>query len=582
MKHGEIRGYRRSTAKSFLTDIHGTVSIEIVIEVVNQNFSGEGTMKRKSNIIMLVVALALLGGCIVSVAPDRAKTLHMNPGDTANFSVKSNIWEIGDSFVWYTWSVCIDNKVIYSKQKGSSYNFEAHEGGKYQIRCEVEEYYDAIEDMLPGPILIRKQTIVWNVEVSGIALQPFGSAININPGQSQEFKAKAWPEGSYQYDWRLNGDLVSSNDSFIFTPGGDQTGSHTLEITASGQGMSYTLSRKILVTWSFVEDRWANAVSPTNDGGYIIAGWKQELLSLYRDSVMIRIDDEGEIAWQRVYSSLWHDQAVSVQQTEDGGFILAGSWYPLNDSDYNYLIKTDTAGAKIWQIEFPSANTLWEVTPIVQQTPDGGYIIAGGKYTTKLDSQGNIEWGKACIQCYGMLSVRVSPDGGYVCLSDSHIFKLDSKGDLLWQTEFSPPLYAYRRTLPLLSSRDGGFLVVTEKGIDSVNLATDYRAIKFDSSGAIQWDLVYDVLLEDIPSAIVQTDDDGYLLAGDSTSFYEDPSNGAYILKLDVQGAVQFTHRLGILGTIVAIIPAGDSRYLLAVNYEEGCYLIGMDAAGNI
>jgi hypothetical protein len=539
-------------------------------------------MKRQFGIVILVATLAFLGGCIVSVTPDRTKTIYMNPGDTAQFSVVSNISEIGDSSASYIWSVCIDDKVIYSKQKGKTYDFEAYEGGKYQIRCEVEEYYNWERDLPPDDILIWKHTIVWNVEVSGIALQPFGSAININPGQSQEFKATAYPEGSYQYAWRLNGDLVSSTDSFMFTPGEEQTGSHTLEITASGQGMSYTLSRKIFVPWTFIKDRWANDVSPTNDGGYIIAGWKNEALSAYRDSVMIRIDNEGETVWQRVYSSLWHDQAVSVQQTEDGGFILAGSWHPRYDSDYSYLIKTDTAGARIWQIELPSENLLWEVTPIVQQTPEGGYIIAGGRYITKLDSQGNIEWEQDCIQCYDMISVRVSPDGGYVCLSDRYIFKLDSQGALLWQTGFSTPLYPYRRTLPLLPCRDGGYLVVTEKGIDSIKPETYYHVIKFDSSGVIQWDNVYDVLLEDIPSAVVQTDDDGYLLAGDSASFYEDPSNGAYILKLNTLGEMQFTRQFGILGSVMAIIPTSDGRYLLAVNYEEGCYLIGMDEAGNI
>jgi hypothetical protein len=539
-------------------------------------------MRRQSGIFLLMATLAFLGGCIVLVTPDRTKTIYMNQGDTAQFSVASNIYETGDSFAWYTWSVCTDDKVINLDWKDSFYNFKAYEGGRYQIRCEVEEYYDRHMDQPPGPVLIMKQTVVWNVEVSGIALQPYGSAININPGQSREFKAKAWPEGSYQYSWRLNGDLVSSTDSFIFTPGADQTGSHTLEITASGQDMSYTLLRKIFVPWSFIEDRWTNAISPTNDGGYIIAGWKNEALSSYRDSVMIRIDDEGETAWEKVYSFLWHDQAVSVQQIENGGCILAGSWYPRYGSDYSYLIKTDTSGAKIWQIELPAENLLWEATPIVQQSPEGGYIIAGGRYITKLDSHGNIEWEKDCNQCYEMLSVRVSTDGGYVCLSDSYIFKLDSQGNLLWQTGFSPPLYPYRRTLPLLTCRDGGYLVVTEKGINSINSETYYNAIKFDSSGAIQWDRVYDVLLEDIPSAVVQTDDDGYLLAGDSASFYEGPSDGAYILKLDSLGEVQFARQLGILGSVAEIIPASKGRYLLAVNYEEGSYLIGMDGAGNI
>jgi hypothetical protein len=536
-------------------------------------------MKRKYNIIILIAALAFLGGCIVSATPDRTKTIYMDPGDTAQFSVVSNISEIGDSFARYTWSVCIDNEVIPSRQKGSTYTFKAYEGGRYQIRCEVEEYYNQERDLPPDDILIWKHTVIWNVEVSGIALQPFAPAFIQVPGQSCQFKAKALPEGSYQYAWRLNGELLSSTDSFIFTPGADQTGSHTLEITAAGQGMSYTLSRKIFVPWSFVKDRWAHAVSPTTDGGYILAGWKQELLSLFRDSVMVRIDDEGEMVWQNVYEWSQHDWSTAVHQTEDGGFILAGSRYPLNGPGYNYLIKTDAAGVKLWQIDYSDGKEpLWGWEPFLQITPDAGYIVAG-RYLTILDPDGAIIWENPwAIQAW---SVQVSPDGGYVCLYGS-IFKLDSQGDLLWQTGFSPPLYSYRRTLPLLSCRDGGFLVVTEKGIDSVNPATDYRAVKFDSSGGYQWDLDYDVLLKDIPGAVVQTDDDGYLLAGDSASYYEDPSDGAYILKLDALGTVQFTRRLGILGSIMAIIPVGDGRYLLAVNYDEGFYLIGMDAAGNI
>ena len=85
-----------------------------------------------------------------------------------------------------------------------------------------------------------------------------------------------------------------------------------------------------------------------------------------------------EEAWNKTFGGTSHDGAFSVQQTSDGGYILAGitKSYGTGNSDF-WLVKTDSKGDKKWDRTFGGVNVCH--TPSVQQTSDNGYILAGIK-----------------------------------------------------------------------------------------------------------------------------------------------------------------------------------------------------------
>jgi len=116
------------------------------------------------------------------------------------------------------------------------------------------------------------------------------------------------------------------------------------------------------------------SVQETNDGGYIITGYN--LWGLDQEVWLIKTDSNGNEQWNTTFGGSQDDQCFSVQQTIDGGYILAG-WtesYGAGGMDV-WLIKTDGSGNKEWDNRYGGIQN--DQAFSVKQTNDGGYILAG-------------------------------------------------------------------------------------------------------------------------------------------------------------------------------------------------------------
>jgi len=177
-----------------------------------------------------------------------------------------------------------------------------------------------------------------------------------------------------------------------------------------------------------------NSVIPTTDGGYLLAGYKSNTASLAsRDIYVIKTDAVGDTLWTKVYGGNLDDNANSVIQTADGGYLITGETKSFGAGGIDvYVIKTDAIGDTLWTQTYGGANH--DAGNSVIQTADGGYLIAGhtrsftsgnaNAYLVKIDAAGNVIW----MENYGGAgkdianSVVGTTDGGYLLAGYSNSF----------------------------------------------------------------------------------------------------------------------------------------------------------------
>ena len=218
----------------------------------------------------------------------------------------------------------------------------------------------------------------------------------------------------------------------------------------------------LLVSLSNAQQRWERNYGGTNydlgysaqqtqDGGYIIAGSAASFGAGGGDVYLIKTNVYGDTLWTRTYGGTYYDGGFSVQQTSDGGYIVAGYTGSFGAGGDVYLIKTNAFGDTLWTRTY--GGTSYDLGNSGQQTSDGGYIIAGytnsfgaggyDVYLIKTNSQGDTLW----TRTYGGTnvdvgeSVRQTSDGGYVITGttgsfgaggDFYLIKTNATGDTLW------------------------------------------------------------------------------------------------------------------------------------------------------
>ena len=306
----------------------------------------------------------------------------------------------------------------------------------------------------------------------------------------------------------------------------------------------------------------AQSIWHTSDGGFITTGHSVSFGGLW----VVKLDSEGAVDWEKSYggSGSWGERII--QQTSDSGYIVVGSTSDLFTGIDAWILKLDPDGSIDWQKRYGGPSDDDDFPLAIQQTSDGGYIVAGytgitldfpfiqmlyDMWAMKLDSSGNIEWQYK----YGLndedyaYSIQQASDGGYIMAgetisgttgSDFLVLKLNSDGTIAWQKSYGGSGGDIAKSVV---ETDSGYSVAGITYSFSV-LKSDVWILNLDTDGNVLWEKTYGSAEDEGAQSIRMTTDDGYVAAGYTWSF--GASNGDFwVLKLNSDGSAYWQRRYG-------------------------------------
>jgi len=353
---------------------------------------------------------------------------------------------------------------------------------------------------------------------------------------------------------------------------------------------------------------------------------------VYGDVYLVKTDSQGIEEWSRTFGGSGNDSGMSVQEASDGGYIISGSTWSFGAGGGDvYLVKTDSLGIEEWSTTFGGSE--YDYGSSVQETSDGGYIIAGLRdglyippmtmrgdepvygdvYLVKVDSQGIEEWSRTFggSDDDGGWSVQVTSDGGYVIAgwtysfgaggSDAYLVKTDSLGLEEWSTTFGGSGYDDSRSVQVTS--DGGYILAGITWPLGAN-RTDVYLVKVDSLGSEseedplpppqsslppleEWSRTFGGSEEDYCYSVQETSDGGFILAGETKSFGAGEFD-VYLVKTDSQGVEEWSRTFGGLEDDVgySVQETIDGGYIIVGDTlpidKSDCdgYLVKVDSQG--
>ena len=236
-----------------------------------------------------------------------------------------------------------------------------------------------------------------------------------------------------------------------------------------------------------------DAVVQTLDGGFAVAGYTSDPTRL------VRTDSLGNTLWSRPYGaphglcqatdggfvlmsdwnvikcsatgdSLWTatsiDASANLAATNDGGTILVDNYPGYLFDSFAYLVKLNSSGTIEWSEVLDTLD--FGVGFSVQQTPDGGYVLAGlagdgGNIVgliVKTDDMGQFQWVNTdYVMAFN--AINLTSDGGYIVVGNDscpRVLRLDAFGDTLWTTRHCDFPISNSTFNAVCQTRDGGYM----------------------------------------------------------------------------------------------------------------------------
>lgn len=349
---------------------------------------------------------------------------------------------------------------------------------------------------------------------------------------------------------------------------------------------SLAFSQSPLIQWQLFSNNSYPGNRPvkilaTSDNGYMVLSTK------YTNCKLVKLDNNGNVIWERSIGGSSIEDAVDIKQTNDGGYILIASTQS-NDGDVSghhglpfgsntqdvWVVKLNNLGIIQWQKCF--GGTSADLGRTIIQTTDGGYIFASDSESINGDLNG--------LSCGGN--------------NDYWIVKIDAFGTIEWQKCYGGTLYEY--PIEIIQAVDGGYIVAghsnsTNGYVTSYYGNYDFWIVKINNLGTLEWQKSFGGQYMDLITGIVQTLDGGYIVGGGTSvgNSGDFSYGGAWrFIKLNSSGNIiwnkSLPSRWGTQFSQMKINPSNDhisiigSDYTYASQYNTNIEIDHLDQNGNL
>lgn len=291
---------------------------------------------------------------------------------------------------------------------------------------------------------------------------------------------------------------------------------------------------------------YGNDIKSTSDGGYIITGSSKNFNSGVERVYLLKLDVNGDLIWSETLGESISGKGNSVIETSDGGYAVTGSSINSDGMKVIYLLKTTNDGTGVFEMHFPFEGAGHSIL----ESFEGGFVLNGivsgsansvsKNILIKTDEFGNNLWSRTYGNdnyFFNATNVIQSRDGGYSIgggaksitgNSAAFLIKVDPWGGQLWAKSYSSG-----EGVSVQPTHDNGYII--SGAFNAANSTSDVFLTKTDSLGTVLWSNVFGGINNEIPISAFQTNDEGYVIAGKTTSFGEGGSD-AYIVKMNEYG----------------------------------------------
>lgn len=289
------------------------------------------------------------------------------------------------------------------------------------------------------------------------------------------------------------------------------------------------------------------AITATNDGGFAVAGMT-EANGGGGNIFLMKLNDQGIIQWQKDIFGVNIDEVYGVYQLSNGSFILGGNTYSYGSGCVDALeVMMDSTGNLLWSKAYGdvSCNSVNSFS----LAHGDGFIAAGDAnndgWLLKTGPNGALEWSKT-YPSSGFTSVTPTIDGGYLAagtIGSITVLKVDSVGNPIWLKGFLT-LPGNTHCYDLVALDDGSAVLTGQLYLNAFGGIADLFLAKLDANGFLVWFKTYGFTFEEYGLSLKKTPDDGFIVAGWTSSFGHGDED-ALLLKTNDSGDLEWAKTYG-------------------------------------